>query len=51
LDSPGTTSAITYSIDVATASGTIGINRSQSDVDTASEARTASTITLMEIAG
>lgn len=51
LDSPATTSSVTYSIQVATSAGSIGINRSQSDADSLGEARTASTITLMEIAG
>jgi len=51
LDSPATTSAITYSIyagpDVA---GTIYINRTQNDSDQANSARTPSVITVMEVA-
>ena len=49
LDSPASTSAIVYGLQVATVSGTIFINRNQSDTDSASSGRTASTITVMEI--
>ncbi len=53
LDSPATTSSLTYSIYVATetASGTAVVNRSINDTDGAyNGGRTASTITVMEIA-
>ena len=49
LDSPATTSATTYLIQVKTNAGTIYINRSQSDTDNTSNPRLASTITVMEI--
>jgi hypothetical protein len=52
LDSPATTSATTYKIQVkVTAAGTGHINRQESDTDTASRGRLVSTITAMEIAG
>lgn len=52
LDSPATTSAVTYKIQLrATASGTVAVNRSASDPNTASGLRAASTITVMEVAG
>ena len=52
LDSPGVTSQITYSIMMRTSSGTLYVNRSISDRDTANyEPRTISTLTLMEVAG
>lgn len=53
LDSPATTSSITYSIDVFTSSGTFWIGRNNTDTDSNSAdfVRTPSTITLMEIAG
>jgi hypothetical protein len=51
LDSPSTTSAITYSVNVGGDAGTVYVNRTQSDADTGTNARTASTITLMEISG
>lgn len=53
LDSPATTSAVTYSIALAAgAAGTyVHLNRSNSDRDTTLyDARTASSITVMEIA-
>jgi len=50
LDSPSTTSPITYKIQgVAEGAGTIYVNRSASDVDDAAVYRTASSITVMEI--
>lgn len=49
LDSPGTTSAITYAVLVYNASTTSYINRSASDTDAGYDARTISTITLMEV--
>jgi len=54
LDSPNTTSATTYSVDVQNLSGvtqTIFINRSVTDSDQPRVARFVSTITLMEVAG
>jgi hypothetical protein len=53
LDSPATTSAITYQVQTAFIdnSGTLYINRTVNDESAASRSRTASTITLMEIAG
>lgn len=50
LDSPGTTSAITYAILVYNASATSYINRSAADADAGYDSRTISTITLMEVA-
>lgn len=49
LDSPATTSATTYKLDCRVTSNSMYINRSESDADTAGRARTASTITVMEI--
>ena len=51
LDSPNTTSATTYSVQVRPASGTVYVNRTGSDFDNASNARTVASITLMEVAG
>ena len=54
LDSPATTSATTYKLQVGSpnsASYTVFINRSGHDSDAAWEARTCSTITVMEISG
>jgi len=51
LDSPSTTSATTYKIQVKAASATtFGINRSSGDADNANSLRTTSNITVMEIA-
>ena len=53
LDSPNTTSAITYDLRVGTTSfsDTVYVNRSQTDTDVNSFSRSASSITLMEVAG
>ena len=53
LDSPSTTSATTYKIQVKSdlSSTTIYVNRNQIDGDSSSYLRAASTITVMEIAG
>lgn len=51
LDSPNTTSPITYSVQIATSGDTMGVNRTGQDADALAEPRTASTITLMEVAG
>ena len=50
LDSPATTSATTYALQVySVGNGTIYVNRSQIDTDTANYYRSISTITVMEI--
>lgn len=49
LDSPSTISAITYKIQAKTGAGTVFINRSETDSDSAFTGRGASTITVMEI--
>jgi hypothetical protein len=53
LDSPGTTSTVTYKIQACSAPGgyTTRFNSSADDGDTNNRGRTASTITVMEIAG
>jgi hypothetical protein len=50
LDSPATVSALTYKIQIAAnAASTVAVNRSVTDANAAAYARTASTITVMEI--
>jgi hypothetical protein len=52
LDSPASTSSITYSIDIGHLSGatqTLYLNRSALDTDNARNPRTISTITALEI--
>lgn len=51
LDSPSTTSAITYSVQVSSITVGTYINRSGTDADSADTYRGASYITVMEIAG
>ena len=52
LDSPSTTSSVTYSVDIAGTQATaIYVNRAWDEADASSYVRGASTITLMEIAG
>jgi hypothetical protein len=51
LDSPSTTSATTYKIQIKTQGGTAAVNRTNADTDSSVIARTVSTITVMEIAG
>jgi len=54
LDSPSTTSSITYSVEIhnsTSATQTLYVNRSGADLDDAPRARTVSSITLMEVAG
>ena len=51
LDSPATTSAITYSLQSKTSGGTHYVNRTGADSDNGNFPRTASGITLMEVAG
>ena len=52
LDSPATTSATTYKVQICSSYGSnpVTINRSITDVDASDRARTASSITAMEIA-
>lgn len=50
LDSPATTSATTYVVQMNVGAGTGYVNRSATDTDSAQFSRGASTITLMEIA-
>ena len=49
IDSPATTSAVTYKIQGRSQLGTFFLNRSNSDTDNTAHPRTASTITAMEI--
>jgi hypothetical protein len=52
LDSPNTTSAITYSVGIGSdQSNTIYLNRSHDDTNATFQNRSASSITVMEIAG
>ena len=49
LDSPATTSATTYKVQLRSNSGTVYINRTAADTDTSTFYRSISTITVMEI--
>lgn len=49
LDSPATTSATTYKIQVRSSSGSVYLNRTGTDTDSTSYFRTSSSITVMEI--
>ena len=51
LDSPNTTSATVYKLQIVTNTSTVYVNRSYSDNNTAYGGRTASTITAMEVTG
>jgi len=52
LDSPSSTSALTYKVQIANNnSGSVFVNRADSDTDSSARGRYVSTITLMEIAG
>jgi hypothetical protein len=51
LDSPATTSAVTYKIQMRVSSGTGRVGATGNDLDTANRPRYATTITVMEIAG
>ena len=52
LDSPSTTSSVTYGVQLTPVGGnTVFVNRSATDSDTSSFPRPVSTITLMEVAG
>ena len=50
LDSPSTTSATTYKLQIRATQNSAYVNRSQGDSDNAVESRTASNIVLMEVA-
>ena len=50
LDSPGTASATTYKIQMVVSAGTQYLNRTATDTDSTAFRRTASSITVMEIA-
>ena len=50
LDSPATTSSTTYKLQIYASSDTIYVNRTSSDTDSVAYFRTASSITVMEIA-
>ena len=49
LDSPSTTSATTYKVQMRVTGGTHCLNRSDADANASSEARTTSSITVMEV--
>ena len=51
LDSPNSTSALTYKLQWRDESGTIYLNRTVNDTDGAAGSRTSSVITAMEVAG
>jgi len=51
LDSPSSTSALTYKVQVRSLANTWYVNRSVADADSVDHGRASSTITLMEIAG
>jgi hypothetical protein len=51
LDSPNTTSSVTYKIQMTTQANTVYVNRSGEDPDTNQAGRTTSSITLIEVAG
>jgi hypothetical protein len=51
LDSPSTTSSITYQVQAKTSAGTMTIGISGGDSDAANHPRTSSSITLIEVAG
>ena len=51
LDTPSTTSAITYKVQMRVTGGTHYVNRTSDDADGDYNSRVASTITVMEIAG
>ena len=50
LDSPATTSAVTYSVEVRTSAGTLFINKPQSTSTDSAATRAASGITVIEVA-
>jgi len=52
LDSPATTSSVTYKVQIQTqGSGSVYINRITTDTDASTNARAVSSFTVMEIAG
>jgi hypothetical protein len=51
LDSPATTSSVTYKVQMRVTADTFFVNRTGADSDATSESRVVSTITVMEIAG
>jgi hypothetical protein len=51
LDSPSSTSALTYAVEMRVNAGTSFVNRSAFDGDSSNWGRGASTITVMEVAG
>ena len=51
LDTPGTTSSVTYKVQGNTNGDTLTINRNGADLDVSTVRRAVSTITLMEVAG
>jgi hypothetical protein len=51
LDSPATSSSITYKIQVQTGAGTAFLNRASTDGNNAATGRTISTLTAVEVAG
>ena len=51
VDSPATTSAVTYKIFAISDGGTLRVNRAESDANGSTGKRTVSSITLMEVAG
>tara|TARA_Y100001937_G_scaffold20471_1_gene28543 strand:+ start:714 stop:1748 length:1035 start_codon:yes stop_codon:yes gene_type:complete len=51
LDSPSSTSELTYKVQVRSAANTYYINRSVNDTDSVDHGRASSTITLMEVQG
>ena len=51
LDSPSSTSALTYKIQITAGGGSLYVNRTETDSDASSYPRTTSSITVMEIAG
>jgi hypothetical protein len=51
LDSPATTSSVTYGVDIRSTRSTATVNRTGNDADAGDYGRTASSITLMEVAG
>ena len=53
LDAPATTSSVTYTVEIqniSNATNTVYCNRTESDTDSAQFARTASRVTLIEVA-
>ena len=51
LDSPSSTSSVTYKVQVVGPGGNIWVNRQETDTDDTDHTRTVSTITVMEIQG